>query len=152
MSRARAGIAIPGRSAEQAEALWHDTDRWASFVDGLAHVHAVEGDHPRAGGVVKWESFPGGRGRVREQVVAYEPGRGQVVDVQDSQIQGRQTLTLEQRADGALGIGLELIYEVRRRSSFTPLIDLVFVRRAQADSLRRTLLRFRRELDAEPPA
>lgn len=152
MSRARASIDIPGRSAGQAEALWYDTARWATFVDGLAHVHAVEGDHPHAGAVVKWASFPGGRGRVREQVVAYEPGRGQVSDVQDTQIQGRQTLTLDEREDGSLRIGLELEYEIKGRSWFTPLVDLLFVRRAQADSLRRTLLRFARELDAEPAA
>ena len=152
MSRARTSIDIPGRSAEQAEALWHDTARWASFVDGLQHVHAVEGDYPRAGAVVKWSSFAGGRGRVREQVVAHEPGRGHVVDVQDMQIRGRQTLTFEPLADGAVRVGLALEYEIKKRSPITPLVDLLFVRRAQADSLRRTLLRFARELQAEPLA
>ena len=49
MSRARAGIEVPGRSVAQAEALWYDTARWASFVDGLAHIYAVEGEHPQAG-------------------------------------------------------------------------------------------------------
>lgn len=152
MSRVRASVGVPGRSAAQAEALWYDTARWAAFVDGLAHVHAVEGEYPQVGSVVKWLSFPGGRGRVREQVVAHEPGRGQVADVQDTQIQGRQTLTLHEREDGSLRIGLELRYEIKRRSPLTPLVDLLFVRRAQTESLRRTLLRFARELDAEPLA
>ena len=152
MSRARAGIEVPGRSVAQAEALWYDTARWASFVDGLAHIYAVEGEHPQAGSAVKWESFPGGRGRVLERVVAHEPGRGQVSDVQDTQMRGRQTLTFEEFDGGSVRLGLELDYELKRRSIFTPLVDMLFVRRAQGDSLRRTLIRFARELDAEPPS
>ena len=150
MSRARAAVTVPERSAEQAAALWLDTARWASFVDGLQHVHEVGGDWPHPGAVVKWSSFAGGRGRVREQVLAYEPARSQTLDVQDGQIRGRQTLTFESLDGGAIRIGLELEYEIKGRSPFTPLIDLLFVRRAQGDSLRRTLLRFARELDADP--
>jgi hypothetical protein len=150
MTTARAGIEIPDRTIAAAEALWYDTTRWASFVDGLQHVHAVEGDHPHAGSAVKWSSFPGGRGRVLERVVSFEPGAGQVSDVQDTQIRGRQTLRFEAVEGGAVRVGLELEYEIKQRSIITPLVDLLFVRRAQGDSLRRTLMRFARELDAEP--
>ena len=65
-------------------------------------------------------------------------------------MRGRQTLTFEAVEDGSVRLGLELEYELKRRSIFTPLVDLLFVRRAQGDSLRRTLIRFARELDAEP--
>jgi polyketide cyclase/dehydrase/lipid transport protein len=150
VSTVRASVSIPGRRIAQVEELWYDRTRWPSFVDGLKHVHAVEGDYPQAGSVVKWESFPGGRGRVLEKVVAYEPRTGQQLDVQDTQIRGRQTLRFDSLDDGAVRISLELEYEVKERSTFTPLVDLLFVRRAQTDSLRRTLVRFARELDAEP--
>jgi hypothetical protein len=42
-------------------------------------------------------------------------------------------------APGGTTVRLELNYELRRRGPFTALTDLLFVRRAQADSLRRTL-------------
>ncbi len=151
MSKVRASVDIPGRRIAQAEALWYDSARWPSFVDGLKHVHAVEGDFPQAGAVIKWESFPGGRGRVLEKVIAYEPRSGQQLEVRDTQISGRQTLTFGPPPDGdGVRLELELEYAVTKRSIFTPLVDLLFVRRAQTDSLRRTLLRFARELEAEP--
>lgn len=152
MSKVRASVSVHGRRIAQIEELWYDRTRWPSFVDGMKHVYAVEGDHPHAGSVVKWESFPGGRGRVLEKVVAYEPREGQQLDVQDSQIGGLQTLRFESLDDGVVRISLELEYEVKDRSTFTRLVDLLFVRRAQTDSLRRTLVRFARELDAEPLA
>lgn len=152
MSKVRASIRVAGRRIVQIEELWYDRARWPSFVDGMKHVYAIEGDHPHAGSVVKWESFPGGRGRVLEKVVTYEPREGQQLDVQDGQIHGLQTLRFESLDDGAVRISLELEYEIRQRSTFTPLVDLLFVRRAQTDSLRRTLVRFARELDAEPTA
>ena len=151
MSHVRASIAIPGVTIIEAEALWYDRARWPSFIDGLKHVHAVEGDYPRPGAQIKWESFPGGRGRVLEKVVSYEPCDGQQLDVQDGQIRGRQQVSFA-TIDGEQGVlvSLELEYVISERSIFTPLVDIVFVRRAQSESLRRTLLRFARELEAEP--
>jgi hypothetical protein len=144
VSRARAAISVPGFSVADAEELWYDRTRWPAFVDGLKHVHAVEGDYPRSG-AVKWISHPGGRGRVLERVVSHTPGKGQELDVQDTQIHGRQTVRFVP-LEGGVGIELELDYEIRDRSLLTPVVDLLFVRRAQTDSLRRTLGRFAREL------
>ena len=50
-------------------------------------------------------------------------------------------------AGEATWVGLELVYEIKARTIVTPLTDLLFIRRAQRESLARTLLRFRRELD-----
>jgi hypothetical protein len=144
MSRARAAISIPDFSVAEAEELWYDRTRWPAFVDGLKHVHAVEGDYPRAG-VVKWVSHEGGRGRVLEQVVAYTPGEGQELEVQDLKIHGRQKVRFTP-LDGGVGVELELYYAIKERTVLTPVVDLLFVRRAQSDSLRRTLERFAREL------
>jgi hypothetical protein len=137
-------ISIPGFSVAEAEELWYDRTRWPAFVDGLKHVHAVEGDYPRSG-AVKWVSHEGGRGRVLERVVSYTPGEGQELAVQDTQIHGRQTVRFTP-LDGGVGVELALDYAIKDRTLLTPVVDLLFVRRAQSDSLRRTLSRFAREL------
>jgi Polyketide cyclase / dehydrase and lipid transport len=142
---ARASLMIRGRRIAEVEELWYDRTRWPAFVDGLKHVHDVTGPYPQTGSRVRWQSFPGGRGRVVEQVVEYEPRSGQTLQIQDTTIRGVQRVSFA--ADGdAVAIRLELDYELKDRRFYTPLVDLLFVRRRQSDSLRRTLLRFAREL------
>ena len=80
MGRVRASIAIAALASE-AEALWYDTTRWPTFIDGLHHVARLEGDWPGAGARVLWDSKPGGRGRVQERVTAYTAREGQTLDV-----------------------------------------------------------------------
>ena len=46
-------------------------------------------------------------------------------------------------------MSLTLDYELRDGGLLSPVTDLLFIRRAQSDALRRTLLRFARELRAE---
>ena len=143
MPRARAEIevAVP---ASVAEALWYDTRRWPSFVHGLQRVTSVEGDWPRPGAEVKWESTPDGRGEVTERVVAYRVRSGQTVEVEDPQITGTQTVTFTP-GTGACTVAVELRYRVKQGGIFSPVVDVLFVRRAFAIMLRGTLARFRRE-------
>ncbi len=149
MSTVRARIDIPGRRIAEVEALWYDRTRWASFVDGLKHVHAIEGPYPDAGARVVWDSFPGGRGRVSERVVGYEPRAGQQLDVEDDAIRGRQRVRFSALTASTVGVELELDYALKQRGPFTPITDALFIRRAQRESLERTLLRLRRELDPD---
>jgi hypothetical protein len=46
-------------------------------------------------------------------------------------------------------ITLSIDYELKERNPLTPLVDLLFVRRAIVASLRRTLTRFARERRAD---
>jgi hypothetical protein len=46
-------------------------------------------------------------------------------------------------------VSLTLEYRLKERSPITPLLDLVFIRRALRDSLQRTLERFGHERRAE---
>jgi hypothetical protein len=46
-------------------------------------------------------------------------------------------------------VRLELEYELKQANLLTPLVDLLFIRRALRDSLRRTLARFGYERRAE---
>jgi hypothetical protein len=147
MGRVRASIAIAALASE-AEALWYDTNRWPTFVDGLHHIARLEGDWPNPGARVLWDSNPGGRGRVQERVTAYTAREGQTVDVEDEKIFGTQQITFTPTETGVT-VTLELRYELKDRKPGMPLIDLVFIRRPQRDSLARTLRRFRTEVTAE---
>ena len=134
--RTSARTELPGRVSD-AEALWYDQRRWPAFVDGFGHVTRSEGAWPEVGAVVMWASPPGGRGLVREEVVAYEVRAGATVAVEDESMRGRQTVAF---APGEMALTLE--FELKQGNP----ISALFVRRAVGDSLRRTLARFAREL------
>ena len=95
-----------------------------------------------------WESGPAGRGRVTERVVAYEPLVGLTTrGPATRRSPGRQTVTF---TPGTTSVTIELAleYRIRRRSIVTPVVDLLFVRRAMTMSLRSTLARFGAQLAA----
>jgi hypothetical protein len=143
---ARVVQSFPG-SVHEAERCWYDTAHWPEWVDGLVRVLEVQGDWPRAGALVRWESGPAGRGRVLERVLEHEELAGQSVAVEDDSITGRQQVTFTP-VNGSVELQLSLSYEIKRRSLFTPLVDALFIRRAMATSLRKTLSRFGGQLAA----
>jgi hypothetical protein len=146
MGRAAASIVVPGLASE-AEALWYDPVRWPAWIDGFGHVVEL-GDGWPAAGRIAWNSAPQGRGRVLERVTAYEPRAGQTLAVEDSRLTGTQRVAFTP-APEAVEILLSLEYELKARNALTPVIDLLFVRREIAASLRRTLARFARERRAD---
>jgi hypothetical protein len=131
----------------EAERCWYDPDGWPRWVDGCERVLDVESGWPEPGSGITWESGPAGRGRVSERVVEYEPLRGLTLDVGDASIQGRQTVAFVPD-DGAVTVELALAYRLKRESVVSPLVDRLFIRRAMAASLARTLHRFGAELQA----
>jgi hypothetical protein len=153
VSRATASIEVPGLASE-AEALWYDPVRWAAWIDGFGHVVELSDGWP-AEGTLKWDSTPGGRGRVLETVTAYEPRSGQALAVEDSRLRGTQRVEFTPGPD-AVKVTLTLEYELKERYPLTWFVDALFVRRAIAASLRRTLARFaherRGDLDMEAEA
>lgn len=144
MGRVRARVDV-GVRASEAEELWYDTRRWPTFVDGLKHVAAVEGDWPRAGARVVWDSHPKGRGRVVERVVAHAAREGQTLEVEDDKVRGIQRVSFAPH-EGGVAVELELDYELKERRGVVPVVDLLFIRRPQRESLERTLRRFAVEL------
>lgn len=124
-----------------AERCWYDTCRWPEWVEGLERVIEVADGWPGVGASVVWESGPAGRGRVIERVLEYEPLRGQASEVRDSSIRGRQTVTFSAAGDG-VEVALALEYQLLRRSLVSPVVDLLFIRRAMTASLGATLNRF----------
>ena len=139
MPKVIATIAVP-EPIFNVEQLWYETGRWAAFVDGFNHVVKVEGDWPRAGTLI-WDSHPGGRGRVIEQVRWFSPREGQDVAVGDPKLTGTQRVRF---APGR--VTLELEYRLKESMW---LVDLLFIRGQLRQSLRRTLRRFAIEVDAE---
>lgn len=152
MSTVSAKLTVPF-ATHATETLWYDTDRWAGFVDGFNRIKAVEGDWPRSGSTLVWETKPGGRGTVTESVTRYEARTMCVSTVEDDHLTGTQTVRFTPSADGTM-VGLKLEYRISKRSPFTPVVDLLFVRAQQRQSLQRTLHRFALELRDEinPPA
>jgi len=148
MGRVRAEVQVAAL-ASAAEELWYDTSRWPTFVDGLAHVEKVEGDWPR-GGRVLWDAKVDGRGRVDERVVDHEARVGQTVAVEDEKITGTQRVEFRPTDEGCKVV-LTLEYRLKLDPPQRQLID-IFARRPLRDSLKRTLTRFRHELEVKPEA
>jgi hypothetical protein len=142
-------VVVPGR-VEEAEALWLDPVRWASWIDGFAHVQTMDEHWPEPGTRMRWISLPRGRGLVEERVIGRRPGESLTLAVEDEKLAGTQTVTFVP-GDGDVRVLLELEYELK---AATPgIVDRFFVGRALRDSLGRTVRRFGTERRAEldPP-
>jgi hypothetical protein len=147
--KARADITLPGRIGE-AEALWYDTTRWASFVDGFHHVAEVDEGWPASGSLV-WDSTPGGRGRVWETTERYEPRVEHVARVEDERMIATQIVRFAARDRERLRMSLELRYELKDKplGPLSAVVDAIFIRPRQREALARTLARFSRELASD---
>ena len=148
MGRVFAITIVPGRIVE-AEELWYDQHRWAAWIDGFGHVAKLEGEWPKEGARLLWDSPPKGRGRVDERVVSYEARTGQTLAVEDAKLRGTQTVAFEVASGDEVRVTLTLDYTLKQRNPLTPLLDPLFIRRALRESLRTTLARFGNERRAE---
>ena len=137
-------IVVRGRAFE-AETLWYDKTRWASWIDGFGHVLALDPEWPATGSTLKWNSRPGGAGLTLEKVVRYEPRLGQTLEIEDSRFTGTRRVIFEPGLEETR-ITLEVSLQPKER--LAPW-DWLLLRRRLGDSLRRTLTRFSVELAAE---
>jgi hypothetical protein len=139
-----ASVVVPGPAVE-VEQLWYDPSRWASWIDGFAHLSKLDDHWPQEGARRVWVTPPGGRGLISETATAYEAGAGHTLEFEDERVRGVQKVLLE--SDGA-------------RTRITVSIDLTtkaplaparkwWLRRQLGDSLRLSLRRFSYELAAE---
>jgi uncharacterized membrane protein len=147
LARERINVELP---PDRALALWTDTRRWPTFVDGFARIQRVQGEWPEADSRVVWESRPGGRGTVTEKVVEYDPAAGRLLtEVFEDALSGRQTARFAPLEGGGTEVELELDYKLTQAGVLRRITDVLFIRRALTDSLARTLVRFAREADEE---
>jgi Polyketide cyclase / dehydrase and lipid transport len=122
--------------------------RWSSFVEGFARELERSPEWPAAGARLVWESAPAGRGRVTEKVVADEGPDRFVTLVFEERLHGTQTFRVVE-SEGGSRAELALDYELTKYGPLSAAADVVFIRRAIRDSLRRTLHRFAVEAEEE---
>ena len=142
MRSASAEAEVP-LTPEAALRLWTDVSRWPSFVEGFARVVEIDPGWPDEGSRAIWESVPAGRGRVTEKVADGAPGRFATLIFED-RMAGRQTFRAIE-SEGGARVELALEYTLTKYGPLGALADVIFIRRALRDSLRRTLQRFRVE-------
>ena len=141
--RTAAAQALLGLEPERALELWTDTRRWATFVEGFARVVEKAEDWPAEGSKIVWETRPDGRGRVAEKVL--ERGEAHIrTRVYEDRLNGTQSAHFENGR-----IVLRLDYELSGAGPFGAVTDVLFIRRALRDSLRRTVRRFAVEAEEE---
>jgi hypothetical protein len=128
--------------------LWTDLDRWATFIDGFAHVVERPPEWPAVAAKLVWQSTRGGRGRVTERVV-HSDEDALVTEVYEERLHGTQTVSFARGEGGATHVRIELEYELARGGPLRFIADALFIRRAQRDALRRTIGRFRVEAEEE---
>ena len=146
MKSARAQVTVPLTPGKALE-LWTDVRRWASFVEGFGHIERVDPGWPGPGSKVVWRSGPAGRGQVTERVLESGPD-GFATQVFEEALTGTQRLSVEPLEQGTRA-ELALEYELARGGPARWLADVIFIRRAQRDALRRTLGRFAIEAEEE---
>jgi hypothetical protein len=133
---------------DEAFALWLDLSRWATFIEGFAHTLSRDESWPAEGSKLVWESSAGGRGRVTEKVE--ESGDHFLASrINEEALQGRQDVRFSALDDGSLA-ELWLEYDLHpttvwRQGPLGVVVNALFIRRALADSLARTLRRFATE-------
>jgi uncharacterized membrane protein len=135
----------PGR----AWALWTDTVRWPTFVEGFAHAVEQSPDWPGQGARLVWQSTPGGRGRVTEKVTGSQAGSTLSTQVFEDALSGTQLVTFEVAEDGRTRVELRLDYQLTGGGPLKAVMDLLFIRRALGQALQRTLARFATEAAEE---
>jgi ribosome-associated toxin RatA of RatAB toxin-antitoxin module len=130
----------PGEAYDQ----WTDVSRWPTFVDGFGHPERLDDEWPAVGAKIVWKGVPGGRGAVTEKVTKDQPGVLHEVVVFEEKLDGTQRVTFTPDEEGTR-VDLELDYKVSVGGPLRPVVDTLFIRRAQNDALARTLRRFATE-------
>ncbi len=141
MARAVEVLADVELEPEPAAELWRDVRRWPGFVEGMQRLEEQGSDWPAEGSKVVWVSGPGGRGRVTEKVASSEPARF-CTRVFEDRLSGTQTASFQVREGGGSVLRLSLEYDLVGDGPLKGVTDLLFIRRALRDSLRRTARRF----------
>lgn len=126
---------------EPAVELWRDVRRWPGFVEGLQRIEEQGAGWPAEGSRVVWASGPGGRGIVTEKVAA-TTATSFSTRVFEDRLMGTQTAAFRPREGGGSVITLTLDYQLTGDNPLKAVTDLLFIRRALRDSLRRTAGRF----------
>ncbi|RKQ93747.1 hypothetical protein C8N24_3618 [Solirubrobacter pauli] len=144
MKAVRAVIVVeaPGLEAEQ---LWHDPSRWASWIDGFAHLEKLEGEWPEVGARRVYSTHVAGQALVSEKVMRLTAGDGMTLIVEDERVTATQAVRFESD-----GVRTRITVEVEAQpKEKMPPGQRWWWRRKRGESLARTLQRFSYELAAD---
>ncbi len=126
---------------DDAAELWRDARRWSAFVEGFQRIETMAENWPEPGAKLVWDSGASGRGRVTEKVSENAPTRF-ATKVYEDRLYGTQAASFAPNTEGGADVTLSLEYELTNNNPFKAAADLLFIRRALRDALRRTLRRF----------
>jgi hypothetical protein len=132
-------------SGIEAEQLWYDRSRWASWIDGFASLNKLSPEWPLAGARRVWVTPPGGRGLVMETVREHVAGDGQTLHFEDERVAGLQRVRFE--TDG-VRTRITLALDMDAKARLAPARKW-WLRRQFREAARRSLTRFSYELAAE---
>jgi hypothetical protein len=143
---ASAVVEAPGIEAEQ---LWYDQSRWASWIDGFGHLSKLEGEWPLEGSRRVWTMRVGAagssRGLISERVTAHVAGDGQALAFEDERVSGVQRVRFE--TDG-IRTRITVTVDMDTKTPLAPARKW-WLRRQFRGALQRSLARFSYELAAE---
>jgi len=131
-------VEAPGIEAEQ---LWLDPSRWASWLQGFSHLVSLDDGWPVEGRRV----YDGPRGRVLERIMRYTAGSGYSATIEDARMTGVINVAFE--SDNVrTRITVELDVEPKEKLAPGP---RWWMRRKLGQEWALTLQRFAYELAAE---
>ena len=133
----------------EAEQLWYDRSRWASWIDGFGALSKLEGEWPLEGSRRVWTMRVGAagaaRGLISERVTNYVAGDGQALAFEDERLTGVQRVRFE--TDG-VRTRITVTVDMDTKTYLAPARKW-WLRRQLRSSLARSLARFSYELAAE---
>ena len=118
---------------------------WPSWVDQFGAVASSDG-YPETGGTLRWRSGRAGRGEVTERVLEHQPRRLHRVAFEDPAAEGELATAFEVTESGTR-VGQRMTYRLRRAGILVRITDALFVRSQMRDSLARSLVALRAELE-----
>jgi len=136
--RAVTVVEAPGIEAEQ---LWFDPSRWASWLQGFSHLVSLDEGWPVDGRRI----YDGPRGRVLERMMRYTAGSGYSATIEDSRMSGVINVAFE-TDNVRTRITVELDVEPKEKLAPGP---RWWLRRKLGQEWTLTLQRFAYELAAE---
>jgi hypothetical protein len=138
-------VVVVEGAAVEVEQLWNDRSRWASWIDGFAHLSKLDDEWPQAGARRVWVTPPGGRGLISETATAYTAGAGQTLAFEDERVSGTQAVRLE--SDGTR-TRITVKVDLDTKAPLAPARKW-WLRRKLREALNRSLQRFSYELAAD---
>jgi hypothetical protein len=143
-----ASVIVEGAGIE-AEQLWYDRTRWASWIDGFGNLSKLDGDWPFEDSRRVWTMRVGSpnaaRGLISEKVRAYAAGDGQTLAFEDERVHGVQRIRFE---TDNVRTRITVTVDMETKTYLAPARKW-WLRRQFRGALQRSLARFAYELAAE---